>query len=99
MPNLTDLTPAGAPRPEPELHEAMILDDATAADQEVRCTRTSLDPLLADDPMQWTPYVTGDGVYYPKRGDRAVIGFPEEGAAVILQWWPSAAEPDVPFPT
>jgi hypothetical protein len=98
MPNPAELGPGAVPLPEPQSYEATVLDDATATGQEVRCSRPSLDELLADDPMPWTPYVTEAGVFYPKRGDRAIVGFPDGGTPVISQWWPGeAAEPDHPF--
>lgn len=97
MPNPAELSPSAVTIPEAELHEAVVLDDAMEPGREVRCTRDSLDHLLADDPMPWAPYVTPDGFFYPKEGDRAVLGFPVDGDPVILQWWPNATEPDQPF--
>jgi hypothetical protein len=47
--------------------------------------------------MPWMPYVTPAGIFYPKRGDSAVIGSPEGGAPEIVTWKPRAAEPDAPF--
>lgn len=97
MPDLANLTPAGVTIPDGELHDAVVIDSAAAPGQLVRCSRPGFDLSLADDPMPWMPYVTGAGVFYPKAGDRAVIGIPDSGSPVILAWWPSAAEPDVSF--
>jgi hypothetical protein len=98
MPNPSELGPGAVALPEPQSYEATVLDDATVAGQEIRCSRPSLDELLADDPMPWTPYVTEAGVFFPKRGDRAIVGFPDGGTPVISQWWPDgAAKPDHPF--
>lgn len=98
MPNASELGPGAVAIPAPQSYEANVLDDATTASQEIRCSRSSLDDLLADDPMPWTPYVTEAGVFYPKRGNRAIVGFPDDGTPVISQWWPDeGAEPDHPF--
>jgi len=90
-----DLTASAVALPPPELRTGEILDDAVAEGQYVRCTVEALDPLLAKDPMPWTPYVGAAGIFYPKRGDRALIAEPLDGPPVILQWWPNATEPDV----
>lgn len=97
MSNPALLAPSAVTIPEAELHEALIRDNAVEPGEEVRCTRESLDPQLADDPMPWDPYVTPDGFFYPKRGDRAILGFPVDGTPVILRWWPRATEPDQPL--
>lgn len=98
MGNLADLhAPHAVDIPPPELHEAILGEDATAPGQEVKCVVPSFDPLKATDPMLWTPYVTGAGVFYPKRGDRAILGYPPDGPPVILAWWPKATTPDVSF--
>lgn len=83
--------------PPPELHDAEISEDATAPDQEVKCVVPSLDLLLATDPMPWRAHFTADGFFYPKKGDRAVLGYPVDGPPVILEWWPNATEPDETF--
>ena len=97
MADPAELAPSAVSIPPPELSEATVLDDATEPGQQVRCVIPSLDPHLATDPMQWMPYPTAAGVFYPKKGDRAVVGKPPQGPAVILAWWPSAAEPDAPL--
>jgi hypothetical protein len=92
-----DLTAAAVTQAPPELRSGKVLDDALAEGQEVRCTIPSLDPLLATDPMVWCPYVGAAGIFYPKRGDRALIAQPLDGPPAIVQWWPAAeASPDVP---
>lgn len=90
-----DLTPSAVPQAPPELRTAEVLDEAVAEGQLVRCTIAALDPLLATDPMPWRPYVGAAGIFYPKRGDSALVGQPLDGPPVILEWWPSATEPDV----
>jgi hypothetical protein len=97
MPNPGELTPGAVEIPDAELQEAIIFDDAAAVGQEVRCTAPDFDPLKATDRMPWMPFVTPGGLFYPKRGDRAVIGSPPDGPPVILWWQPRAAEPDAPF--
>lgn len=95
MVDITELTPSAIELPAAELHEAVVLDDATAIGQEIRCVVESLDPLLATDPMQWVPYVTALGEYWPKAGDRAVVTEQPDGPSVIAFWLPSKdAEPD-----
>lgn len=97
MPNPAELSPGAVTIPEAELHEATFAEDAEKG-KAVRCVRESLDPLLADDPMQWRPFVDEDGIYYPKKGDRVLLGFPVDGLPAIVEWWPDeAAEPDKPF--
>jgi hypothetical protein len=95
VPNPAELAPSAVSIPGPELRNAKILDDATASGQMVRCFDED-DPQLATDPMPWSPYVTPDGHFFPKRGDRAVIGLPPGAPPVILAWWPATDEPDVP---
>lgn len=95
-PNPSQLSPSAVRIPGPELRSAEIFDNATGDGQEVRCVIPSEDPLLATDPLPWAPYYTPAGFYFPKRGDRAVIGSPPDGPPVILAWWPSASEPDIP---
>jgi hypothetical protein len=97
MPEPRDLTASAVDVPGPVLHEATVLDDATEPGQEVRCVVPSFSEQLSEDPMPWMPYVTAAGVFYPKKGDRAVLGDPDAGPPVILAWWPDAAEPDVSF--
>jgi len=97
-PNPSDLAPSAVRIPDPELREAIVLDDAAEPGRVIRCVVPGLDPLLATDPMPWFPYVTAAGLFYPKRDDRAVIGKAPDGAPVILFWWPSATEPDSVLP-
>jgi hypothetical protein len=97
MPDPRQLGPGAVDIPPPELHDAQVAEDAIAPGEEIRCVVESLDPLLATDPMPWTPYVSPDGFFYPKKGDRAVLGFPVDGPPVIVAWWPQAAEPDETF--
>jgi hypothetical protein len=88
---------SAAPRQQKSIVDREVLDDATAAGQEVRCS--SFDPTFTTDPMPWTPYVTDEGVFYPKRGARAVLVYPVDGPPVIVAWWPMAdSVPDVLFP-
>jgi hypothetical protein len=96
-PNPAELAPSAVHIPDAELREAIVLDSTSELGTEIRCTIASLDPLLATDPMPWSPYVTPAGFFYPKKGDRAVLGFPPDGPPVILEWWPNASEPDQTF--
>lgn len=74
----------------PELREGTVLDDATERGQEVRCIVPSLDANLATDPMPWRPYTTAEGEFWPKKGDRVVLGYQPDGPPAI-QWWEPAA--------
>lgn len=96
MPNPSALDPRAVSLPRPELHTAVVLDNATAEKQKVRCTVESLDPLLASDPMPWMPYRGAAGLYYPKKDDAALIATPTDGPPWIVAWTPRATEPDVP---
>ena len=79
-----------------EVFEATFNEDAAEAGQLVTVV-LSEDPTAATDPMPWMPYVTGDGVFFPKRGDRAKVSENGDGPGVVLAWWPNATEPDVSF--
>jgi hypothetical protein len=92
-----NLGPGAVRTPPPAAVEAEIFDEATEPGQSVRCVRPLVDPLTATNPMPWWPYVTGGGVFYPKRGDRAILLYPADGPPVISQWWPASETPDVAF--
>lgn len=91
------LSPDAVDIPAPELHEATILDDASERGEEVRCVIPSLSEQLSTDPMPWMPYMTAEGEYWPKKGNRALVTAQLDGPPVIVWWMPGAgAEPDVP---
>lgn len=96
MPDLSEIHNASSPTAAPELRDALVLDDAGTADQLVRCTYAG-EPNLATDPMPWNPVTTTVGEFWPKHGDRAILGFPPDGPPAVLAWWPAAAEPNVSF--
>lgn len=96
-PDLTKLSNDALELPPGEVFEAEINEDATEEGQEVTCVIPSHDPLLATEPMAWTPYVNATGVYFPKLGDRAKVSENGDGPGVVLWWRPSASEPDVSF--
>lgn len=95
MPEASNLTKQAVDLPEAELQDSRVHDGASGPKDEVRCVIAEEDG--ATDPMPFTPFVTHAGVFYPKRGDRAILGFPENGPPVILWWQPQATEPDVAF--
>lgn len=98
MPSLTDLGPGAVAKASPELLEATVRDDATAVGQEVRCRRARAPVGTATDPMPWTAVVTPAGFFYPKSGDRAVLGYPIDGPPFIAAYWPAAdAVADAPL--
>jgi hypothetical protein len=99
MPNPAELAPSAVRIPDPELREATILEGATEPGQRICCVETRHSPLLKTDPMTWkVDVVPGVGYFYPKKGDRAVIAKASDGSPFILEWWPSATEPDAPLP-
>jgi len=96
MPDLANLT-SGADLPEEALLAAVVVDDAAAPDDEVRCIVPS-ESQLAFDPMSWDPVVRPEGFFYPKRDDEAVIGIPANGDPEILRWRPAPGRlPDAPL--
>ncbi len=100
MANPARLGPAAVAIPPAELFEAEVLDNASAEGQEVRCVRPNVDPGSATDPMPWNPVARADGFHFPKRGDRALLAYPEKGRGrpVIVQFFPAPdAAPDVPL--
>jgi hypothetical protein len=97
MPDPSLLGPGAVTIPPRELRHAEILDDATADGEEVRCVVPSRSTLLAEDPAPWMPYVRATGLFFPKKGDRALLAYPPDGPPVIVAWWPQADSPDVAF--
>jgi hypothetical protein len=82
--------------PELELATATILEDAAAPGEEVSCTLEVDGPNIRTDPMRWTPYVTPEGFFYPKRDDEALVALPADGPPWIVAWAPApGAVPDV----
>lgn len=98
MADPSQLHPSAVDIPAPEIHEATILDNAKARGEEVRCIVPFLDKGLASDPMQWMPYTTAEGEFWPKGGDRALVSAHVDGPPAVLAWWPKATEPDIPLP-
>lgn len=97
MADPAELDPRAVPEADQLIHEAVVLDNANAWDDEVRCVFPSEGEHLATDPMRFTPFPHPDGLYYPKRGNRALVVDPVNGPEVIDSFWPQAtAEPDVP---
>jgi hypothetical protein len=94
MPDPAELDPRTVPLAEQLAHEAEVLDDASLPGDEVRCVIPSEGEDLATDPLQWMPYVTPAGFFYPKRGDRALLIDPVNGPEAVVAWWPKATEPD-----
>lgn len=96
MADLADLHNSTVSAASPELHEAVVLDDAVERRQEIRCVVPSFGDGYASDPMGWNPYTTAEGEFWPKEGDRAVLSFAPDGPPVIQWWEPSAPrEPSI----
>ena len=83
--------------PDPQILEAEILDGAAGPRDEVRCIVPAESKIHATDPMPWPSHTEPDGLYYPKRGDRALVAVPIEGPPAIVAWWPGATSPDHAF--
>lgn len=94
MPDPAELDPRAVPAEEPVFYEATVHTDASVPGEHVSCIIPSEGKHLETDPLQWMPYVTPEGFFYPKRGDRALIGDPISGPEAIVAWWPKATEPD-----
>jgi len=97
MPRLGEMDPQSIEIPDPQVLEAEVIDNATARDDQVRCVVESFSPHHYWGPMQWAPVVDAAGVFYPKKGDRALVVDPEGGPPAIVAWFPSAAVPDKSF--
>jgi hypothetical protein len=99
MPDLANLTPAGVDLPEDSLYVAVVIDAPTSTAEDVRCVVSSESDQLAFDPMRWNPIARpGEGFFFPKPKDAALIAIPANGDPVLLEWWPAPdAEPDAPL--
>lgn len=53
------------------------------------------DPFLTFGPAPWVPVVRADGIYYPKKGDRALVVRPSELEVWIAAWEPQATAADI----
>ena len=93
MSNLTDLSSSSQRSPEPETYEAVISEDATAG-QPVYVVIPEFDPHLNHGPCPWIPIVTADGIFFPHKGDPAIVVQPESGNPWIAGWEAKASEPD-----
>jgi hypothetical protein len=96
MPDPANLTKAAFDQQEPQAVAAKVLDSAEDPGEEVRCMLVG-DDLGATDPMPWDAVARPAGLFYPKRGDRAVVVFPEGGTPYIDFFRPTATEPDHAF--
>lgn len=98
MPNPADLTASAVDVPSPEMHEAEVLDNASTESDEVRCVIPSFGGEFATDPLAWVPHVKSVGVFFPKKGNRAIVSYHKDGPPAIVSWWPEeSAEPDHAF--
>jgi RES domain-containing protein len=99
MPRLGEMDPQSIELPAAQVLEAEVLDDAASRADEVRCVVESFSPDHFWGPLQWVPVVDAAGVFYPKKGDRALViaPDPEDGPPAIAVWFPSATAPDKSF--
>lgn len=87
MQDLETLIPARASDqpPDPTLFEATVVDDAAALDDQVRVRLVADEPTSFDGPFPWMPR----GALMPSAGDRALVGFSDQGAGWVVAWWPA----------
>lgn len=91
---LLDLSDKAVALPEQAVYEAVVAEDATNL-APVRVVVPTFSSDLSFGPAPWSPVTRADGVYYPKRGDRAVVLRPEPSSLWIAVWTPEATEPDI----
>jgi hypothetical protein len=82
----------------PQLHSGEIADSAASESDLVRCVVPAVDSLLGTIAMDWDPVSRSSGLFFPKRGDKALVAIPGDGPPWIVRWRPTAAVPDVPAP-
>ena len=92
--DLLDLTDKGVAVPEAQVFEGRIAENRTGL-APVRVIIPEFDPDLGFGPAPWNPVVRASGLFYPKKGDRAVILRPTRDAIWIASWTPSSNTPDV----
>lgn len=80
--------------PAPETFEAVVDEDA-AAGEPVFVVVPGFDSHLRHGPCRWLPFTSPAGVFWPRKGDRAVVVRPADGDPWIASWVPTATEPDV----
>lgn len=91
--DLFELSDAAPAVPEATTFEAIIARDADGINP-VFVVIPDFDRDLLLGPAPWSPVVRADGLYYPKRGDRAVIVRPTPASVWIVTWTPAATEAD-----
>lgn len=94
--DLIDLSDRAVAVPEAQVFEATIAADADGL-APVRVVIPEFDPDLSFGPAPWMPVARADGIYYPKKGDRAVVLRPDPASVWIAAWTPEAATPDVTY--
>lgn len=93
MNDLLDLSDEVVAIPESQAFDAIVAEDRTDLDP-VRVVVPEFDRTLGFGPATWRPVVRPDGLYYPKKGDRAVILRPNPESLWIVSWQPTADEAD-----
>jgi hypothetical protein len=94
--DLYELSDQAVAVPEPQAFDAIIAEDRTNTDP-VRVIVPEFDRTLAFGPAPWSPVPTGDGIYYPKKGDKAIVLRPSPESLWIVAWTPQADDPDVTY--
>lgn len=91
--DLNELSANAVRVPEIQTFSGQIAEDATDYSP-VGVVIPEFDQYLVFGPAPWVPVVREDGIYFPKKGDRALIVRPSELNIWIAAWEPKASEAD-----
>lgn len=94
MNDILDFAKEVAPSVEPQAFDGIVAADATGP-AKVIIPEFSAD--LTFGPAPWMPYVNQVGVFFPKRGDRALVIRTGDDSVWIAAWTPSTETPDHSF--
>lgn len=92
--DLLNLSDAAVQVPDSQVHDARIARDRSTIDP-VFVVIPDFDHNLLFGPAPWSPVARADGLYYPKKGDRAVVVRSGPDTVWIVGWTPTANTPDV----
>lgn len=97
MNELVDLSDKGVAVPEVQAFDAIIAENRSGL-APVPVILPEFDRNLSFGPAPWNPVAGPTGIYYPKKGDRAVVLRPTPDSIWIVVWTPKASSPDVLYP-
>lgn len=92
--DLTELSAKAVRVPPTQAFTGRIANDSDGF-APVNVTIPDFDPYLTFGPAPWIPVVKADGIYFPKKGDRALIIRPSDLDVWIAAWEPTAGEADI----